>query len=267
MPVSPRLDVERITTGYSQALRRMSVLTGFSPQEVLRAEAGSILKTWAGRTRIARTAQIELNERIRTIRRLGYTTARQRGDATVNAGLRGPFGRVWLRTHPTSSKFVLARGAKFAPVDTRFGPRFQANAARAESEVLAALSKNLPRARRAAGLARQSVVQIADALGLDLARIPGGGISASALAKARAAVASSGRAYRNGTGRTGGDAARAYVQLTDTLPYGRQIGMDRTLLLVLAGRSAYFRRNYTAGVFKSLQNTARAYPGLTVQAA
>lgn len=262
MPVVPISNIEQVTARFSSGLRQMARLTGFSPRDVLRAEAGSILKTWAGRTKVASADRIASRERLRVIRELGYTRAPERGDVTVNAGLRGPHGRVWIRSHTNSRKFVLGRSENFGAVGTKFGPKFRANLNDGEADVQATLRRRIPAAKRAAGLARQSVIQIADALRIDLTRVPGQGVSAAGIAKARAALASSGRAYRNGTGSQGGDDVRAYVQLFNTLPYNQRIGMDRTLLSVLAGRAAYFRRNYQEGVFKSLKDTARAYPGL-----
>jgi hypothetical protein len=123
--------------------------------------------------------------------------------------------------------------------------------------------KSIAKGRASIGLSRQSVVQIADALGIDLLRVQGGGtISGAAIASARASVATTGKTYRNGTGARGGDQVRAYVDLVNRLPYGRKIGMDRTLLGVLAGQNKYFERSYAKGAFDTQKAAIRAFPNL-----
>lgn len=260
--IAVKMDVSQVMGKFSQALRGMEQLTGFDQRAILRAEAGSILKTWAGRTKVATMAQVERRERKRAIRELGYTRAFDKGDVTVNAGWRpAPFGRVWVKVS-NGRKFALARGPKFSPGPNRFGKTWEADIRDAEQDVQAALANRLPKARRAAGLARQSVVQIADGLGIDLLKVPGGGVSTAGLTKARAAMASSGRAYRNGSGFSGGDNIRPYIMLLNGLPYGRRMGMDRTLIGIMAGRAKYFQRSYAAGAFRSMERMAKAYPGL-----
>lgn len=256
------IDIKPVLTGYSAALRRLGQMTGFKQQDVLRAEAGSILKTWAGRTKVATLAQIDRRERLRAIKGLGYTQAPNKGDVTVNAGFKpAPFGRVWIRVS-RDRKFALARAAKFAPSGNRFGKLWEADIRDAELDTQAAIARRIPIARRSAGLARQSVVQIADSLGIDLDRVAGGGVSGAGLAKARAAMASNGRAYKNGSGVTGGTDTRPYIDLLNGLPYAANIGMDRTLVGVIAGRAKMFDKIYSKGAFDSFSRVARAFPNL-----
>src|SRR5690606_7898240 len=121
----------------------------------------------------------------------------------------------------------------------------------------AALKVMLPRALQSVGLSRQSVVQIADALGIDLTAVKGQGISPAGIAKARAAIASNGRSYRNGTGVQAGDPIRYHVTLINRLPYGRRTGMDRTLAFVVAGRAKHIEIAYRKGAFGSMATVRR----------
>lgn len=260
--IGVHLDGTAQIQAYQQAFRRLAQLPGYDPRLILRAEAGSILKTWAGRTKVTTVAQIERRERKRVIRGLGYTTAESKGDVTVNAGWRpAPFGRVWIKVQK-GRKFALAREGNFAASANRFSRRWTADVADAVADVTATLKNRLPMAKRSAGLARQSVVQIADALGINLANVAGGGLSTAGLAKARAALASSGRYYRNGTGAAGGNEVRAYVDLINRLPYGPRIGMDRTLAIVIAGRAKFIEQAFAKGAFSSMSSVARSFPNI-----
>ena len=51
--IKAKLDASEVMRQYSTALRRLSELTGFSQKQVLLSEAGVILKTWAGRTKVS----------------------------------------------------------------------------------------------------------------------------------------------------------------------------------------------------------------------
>lgn len=285
--VSPRIEPTRVMSRYSRAFRELARLTGFSPKQVLLAEAGSVLKTWAGRTKVATQGEVDRRSRLHAVRSLGYTQGSERGDVTVNAGFRpAPYGRVWIRVREGAGRnqWILAKGPNFSAPSGRatftltgrqlYNPRNRGDTDRstsyqwmqnvdyAQKNVEHKLPVSLAKGRRAIGLSRQSVVQIADDLGIDLASVPGGGVSPAGLAKARAAMASNGRSYRNGLGQVGGDASRAFVDLINRLPHARKIGMDRALLGVLAGRVKLFERAYGKGVFLSQHNIARAYPNL-----
>lgn len=272
-------DPSSVIAATSQTLRRLTALTGFSQRQVLLGFAGVVLKTWAGRTKVATEAQVDHRMRYRVVRRLGYTTTAQRGDVTVNAGYKDkPYGRIWVRVrNPGNNRknYLLALGPNFtAPsgsgVFNQYRPHQSATTMNwvgtvltAATTVPSAVERAQKSGRQSIGLARQSVVQIADALGIDLLRVQGGGtLSAAGIAKARAALASTGKFYRNGTGAQGGDEIRDYVDLINMLPYGQKIGLDRTLLGVLAGQNKYFEKSYAKGAFDSQRKACAAYPNL-----
>lgn len=273
--IAPAADPSAVVAGYQAAFRRLRDLPGFTPALALRAEAGVILKTWAGRTKVSTLGAAERSARARALYAITYRgrASANAGFLTINSGRRGGIpGQMWRRTR--RGKFQSA-----GYMDLRTGahrwswihfpkddwPEMQAATATAANN----LRTMLPAARRSIGLSRQSVLQIADALGLDLTRVQGGGaLSSAGLAKARAALASDGRTYRNGTGHQAGGAVSAYVTLINTLPYGRKLGMDRTLLGVLAGRAGFIERLYGLGVFGSQAKVARAFPNfIAVQSA
>lgn len=253
---------------FSESGRIIAAALGTSVEVWARAEAGVILKTWAGRTKVATQQKVDRNARNRAIRGLDLTRG---GDITVNTGIKAPYGRVFLRTK--SGKYRRTHEAGFRPVS---GARGQGKGDHYKKgdwidlkEAIAAtrlaVSKALPTARRAIGLARQSIVQIADDLGLRLETVRGGGtLSAAGLAKARAALASNGQHYSNGTGLTARTAQDFTLTLINRYPKNGPLGMDRTLRGVIAGRIKYFEKNLAEATFLSASRTAKAYPYLEV---
>lgn len=276
MPIAVKFDGQAAAAAYSRAFRRLAQLQGFSQHEILRAEAGSILKRWAGLTKVATPAQADARTRLRVVRGLGYTRAPDRGDVTVNAGIRGPYGRVWIKAREGRGRrgYLLAMGPNFTQptgkaVFNKFSPtsgaatrKWVANVNDAVADVQAGVGRQIPIGRRAIGMSRQSVVQIADKLGIDLLAVRGQGVSPSGVIKARAAIASNGRAYQNGVGYQGGERDKAYIDLINRLPYGPKIGMDRTLARVLATRAKFIETSYEKGAFDSMRNAARSFPNL-----
>jgi hypothetical protein len=193
------MDGTRAAVAYRQAFHRLRELPGFDHRTVLRAEAGSILKRWAGLTKAAKVGNVE-----RHIKYLAW---------------KNKWSREEMQTE-------LARGVK------------------------------------SIGLARQSVIQIADDLRIDLASVAGTGISSAAVGRARSAIASSGNTFKNGTGTQVGDTARAYIQLTNRLPYGVKTGMKSDLARVLSGRAKFIQRAYKKGAFDSMRTAVRAFPNI-----
>jgi hypothetical protein len=236
---------------------------------VLRAEAGSILKKWAGVTKVADRESADERARYRAGKRafgnLGGASKNQYR-LSVNTGVRGGIpGWVWYM-HP-SNRFMLAgyiddSGGVHPNPQRRFKNEAWSQISSGMQVYGGHLSTLLPHAHKSIGLARQSVIQIADSLGIDLSAVQGQGVSAAGINKARAAIASSGRAYKNGLGSQGGDDAKAFVQLINRLPFGVKSGMDRGLAGVLSGRAKFIETAYKKGAFDSAKNAAKSFPNV-----
>lgn len=261
----------------------MASLTGFDQKAVLMGEAGIILKTCAVRTRAPTLAKTDLRSWVAILGGLGLTKGANEGDIAVNAGVRGPFGRVWVRTRGGAftaatkrwsksgpGRFRLAGqispdGQTFRPYNYHWSNGTWSDIQKTVSDVANKSRSKLPKGRAAAGLARQSWIQIADSLGIDVGSVQGGGsLSAAAVAKARAAIATTGKPNQNGTSISLGDDEKAAITLINRLPYGSAIGFDRTLLTVIAGRAGYFKKSYENGAFDTMAKAAAAFPWLRV---
>ncbi len=264
--IKASLDATAIAQAYGQALRRMAALTGFDQKSVLLGEAGIILKTAAGRTKVAKAAEADLRTRLHVIRGYDYTGGKNNRDSTitVSAGLRGPFGRVWKRKK-SGTGWRRTHDANFAPLNYHYKKGDWIDLQEAIDDVKRGIQRDTAKGRNATGLARQSWVQIADALNIDLGAVQGGGsLSSAGIAKARAAIATTGRPHQNGSGTALGDQEKTVVMLVNRLPYGTAIGFDRTLLTIMAGRAGYFRKSYENGAFDTMTKAARAFPWLKV---
>lgn len=262
--------------GFSRALEEMSRTTGLALRKIIIAEAGSILKACAGDTKVATEKTVTQKAINRTLGKtgLGLTKANDPGDISINTGARGTFGRVWVRSpaqrRGSGKPFRLAgtigeRTLSFSPERYHWRRPAWTDITEAVADAAYQLAKVIPAAKKSIGLARQSWVQIADSLGIRLESVPGGRISASAIAKARAAIASTGRPYTNGLGRRHDEAQSFFVTLVNRLPYGTRIGLDRILAKNINGRVRYFHENMRRGVFDHLSTIARKYPGLDIR--
>lgn len=266
-----------VTAKLAFALKDIARLTGFSEKQVTLGEAGQILKTWAGRTKVAKRETIDLRARKRVLRDFHLTQAKSVGDVSINSGVRGHPGMVWMRTEGKRGRgrpFRLAgkmdfRNFQFKPANYHWKNDDWATILSETDGLDGPMRRAQELGRASAGLARQSVIQIADNLGIKLESISGGGISAAGIAKARRAMASNGTQYINGTAQQTEEkeAGRYFVTLIEGLPYWAKIGMDRTLAGVLAGRVGLYRRNFANGAFKSVKSASRNYPWIRTELA
>lgn len=230
------------------------------------AEMGVILKTWAVRTHVSTLAQTDLRTRVRTMRHLDFTGGKNNPDATISisAGLRGPFGRVWLRKKDGKG-WRRTHDSNFQPINQHYKKGQWIDLQEAIDLVSRTLQRSVPLARASIGLGVQSIVQIADSLGINLASVPGGGsLSGGKLAYAAKARASNGSAYVNGSGRKETTPFGAFYEAINRYPKALATQMDRTVEGVILGRIKFAEKNLEEGTFLSAKNASRAYPFLEV---
>lgn len=265
---------------FSESGRTIAAAVGTSVELWARAEAGVILKMWAGRTKVATEIGLTRSGIIRAYRlarrAAGFGADKGKGSTgpgqgSINLGFRGgPDGKVYYRTRKAGlaggrAGFQDAYGQKFSR-GKHIAPKDWGAINTMVSQFRAVVDDFKSRAKKSAGLSRQAVVQIAKDLGINLAGVKGGGaISKAGLAKAEAAIASNGVYYKNGSGEASSAAKSFYLTLICRPPKsGVAPVMDRTLQLIILGRLGYFRRNLEEGTFLSAARAAKAYPYLTV---
>lgn len=264
------MDLGQAEKVMNDVIAEMTNLTGFDRDRVVLEEAAVILKTCAARTPVAKPAAIVQRARMTAVKALSLN----RGDLTVNAGLHGPAGRVWARSHGPRSKgkfrmaFGPGSGMTGAAVPYHWTTADWRKIRAKVQDFKSVYARILADAKRSAGLARQSWVQIADKIGVHLETVPGGGhLSASQIDQARAATSSRGRHYQNGTGMREKDDQKFFVTLVNGLPFGRKLKFDTLLTTVIEGRAKYFATSVRLGVFQSMDTIAKRYPGFFAKAA
>ncbi len=270
------LNGPEVTAQLSAAIKDIARMTGFSEKAVTKGEAGAILKTWAGRTKVASKEKIDLRTRKRVLRDLGLTGHDSIvGQVSINVGIRGPAGLVWVKTKGLRAKgrhFKLAGvqgfdGNPFTPSNRHWTADQWEDIGGAVRASEYNLKRAMPLARNSAGLARQSIVQIADQAGIRLEEVPGGNLSPAGISKARQALASNGQYYQNGTAQQQQEAGKYFITLINSLPYHSKAGMDSTLAGVIAGRVGLYKKTFINGAYKGIQSAARNYPWMRVNLA
>jgi len=267
-------------TKFNSMLSELSARVGKPVADVTKAEVGSVLKAWAGNTKVAKPEILERHARkmaVHSMRKTMYGAVKsgkvKPREAYINWGAGksnalGTGGIWWRASNSKSGKavFVPIRTGGGAVPDSRKNRKAwpatvqdAANLHESEQERITKASMG------AAGLARQSAVQIADSVGIRLEEVKGGGISASGLRKAREAIASNGMVYTNGTGKEYTDAKGTVFELVNNLPYCRRAKMDRGLDRAITGRMGLFRKNIEKGVFDSAATISKKYPNIFVQ--
>lgn len=256
------LDTEQAQRNFARAVDGMAKLTGFDRKKIILSEAGSILKTCASRTKVATDAKIKAGARLRSLKSLDLTNGR---DVTVNAGIKGPYGRVFMKKK-SGNGFRRTHDDNFKPLNQHYKNADWQKLSAIVNDAKKIVAKVTEQAKSSAALARGSWVRIADSLGVKLEDVPGGGgIGSSAIAKARAARARGGKEKNNGASKVESTAGRFFVTLINRLPYGRKIGLDRMLTVVVAGRAKFMLTAVKKGFDGSLTQTAKLFPGWTVK--
>lgn len=248
-------------------MRDVVTVTGESAETVTRGFAGRILKRWAGKTKVAEKPSITLRARTRAAVLSDASQGKVRY-TTVNTGRKGREpGIVWHRTR--KGKFQVAgqivAESAFVPSWLHYSNSDWEMIKTTATKYAYELRRGLAAGLKAAGLSRQSVVQIADTIGIDLSKVPGQGISLAGIAKARAAIASNGNHYQNGTGKAQWISQKFIIEMINNFPLGKKAGMDVVLAGVISSEIKYYERNMAEGVFLAQSRVAKAYPFLNVQ--
>lgn len=266
--ISVKLDTRR----FNNAINEIAYNIQRPVKEVVRAEVGSILKQCVGETKVATNDMLKIKGQLKAGQIVEVTGGQ---DVTINVGRRnkGTYGRVFYRTDVGNFRRTHDEG--FQPVAgmpskkrNKPGDLYKnykwLTIRDAILKFKAEVKKQVPLARGSLGLARQSWVQIAKGLGIDLKAVPGGRASAAAITKAEAAIASDGRRYINGQGQAFSTNKSYIARLTNSLPYNRAVGLDPIIRRVIRGRTQFFKQNMARGVFQDIKKTLRAYPGFSV---
>ena len=228
-----------------------------------RGASGVILKDWTAGIALANPTRIPDRARGRVNMELGITRTQNQSfsgnpyQVSVNTGGRkGHPEIVWTRNPKTKKWAVVgtASGGSFTPANRHWTDAAWALMSAGASKFASLAPVAIARGKSAAGLARQSVVQIADALGIPLAT--------AAAAQARGAVASDGKTYQNGTGSITKSATAFQIEMIDRYSRNREAKVAEALEFAVGIQVGQFKANASAKVFESVEKTVKAYPYL-----
>ena len=257
-----KFDMANASRNFAAAVDAIGKLTGLDRRKIVMAEAGSVLKRAFGETRrppsqsVLRTAG-----RLRAIRALNLSGG---GVVSITAGKRGAdYGRVFLRKK-SGDGYRRTHDSNFHPLNQHYTDAQWAKLRAAINDAKITIRKVVPEVMASAGIARQSWILIADALGIRLEAVPGGTASTSAIASAREARARGNKQARNGTAQIQEDTLRFVVTLINRLPYGQKLGFQGILDAAIAGRAKYMQTALANGFAASAQDVARLFPGWKV---
>lgn len=271
MPFDTR-ELQKFTTAGNAIADAMG--TSFENWAV--GESGVILKNWAEEIPVKSATEATLKARSKAAEITGVRKAGSVG-VSVNTGRNGGIpGNVYLRrlTRNEKGKGKSLKWTRVAHVsddgsvefrNRHYRPSDWAKFSEAARDYASELAKLIPNARKAVALARQSVVQIADALGIALETVRGGGnLSGDAITKARQAVAQDGRQYVNGMGVKIKTETELSIEMINSYPAIQQAGIDTALLRVLQSRIGLHIDQLYSVLKKDTGALAKAYPYLEV---
>lgn len=254
---------------FSAFVNVASKMTGFSAEKIILAEVGSVLKACAAATKVSPEAKVDQGATLRALRGSGLTGggvggASSRSAVTINAGIKGPFGRVFITKKGSAGGYRRTHDANFTPINQHYTNDTWHALNGIIDDARAKIARAITKARLSAAIARKSWIQIADACGIKLERVPGGGLSASAIAQARMATAG-GKESTNGDKIIVKTNTNFAVTMINRLPYGQRLGFEQLLAVKIAGRVKYFRTALQKGFTGSLQETSKRFRGWTVK--
>lgn len=248
---------------FTDAGKQIAASANASFEQWATGEMGVVLKTWTAHTNVITPAKAAIEARAEASKKvLGDRAAQRAARLSLNTGRRGGApGILWRRNKGQSfwaagkvegdSSFSASKGA---------AGKLEGIGRAAAGQV----AKSKAAAMKAIGLARQSIIQSADMLGIVLESVRGGEVSAGAISSARQAVATNGQRYQNGTGTTTHAGGVFTIEAVNSYPLNAKLRMDVALANILQARATLARNTLQAAMSRNLKKVEAAYPFLKV---
>lgn len=259
------VDMKKATAAFAQGVNYMAKLTKLPRRTIVLAEAGSVLKACAAETEVASKEAVEKGATVRALRGAGLTRG---GQFTVNAGVRGPYGRVFMQKRGGAGRgYRRTHNDGFKVIDQHYRDAdwlaLQQTVDLARAKVARARAKAAP----TAALARGSWVRMADAAGIRLEDVPGGRLSPAAIGRARAATAKNGAERNNGAAMVSDRPGQFFVTVINRYPGAGRLRFETKLAAKITGRALFMARAVRKGFEASAADMARLFPGWKVKPA
>lgn len=249
---------------FTDAGRAMSRAANISFEQWAEGETGITLKGWAGLIAAQTVTKAETRQRNRVLNKLGLT----KGNTTINSGVRGPQGLTYVKI--SKGRYMAAgtvghNAIGYKPFNERHLSKRLVNDAAAAASTYQGQSALVAIGKRTIGLARQSIVQIGDMLGIALEAVKGGhGLSAAQVQQARNAVAGDGKTYQNGFGERTKSGDQFSITLINRYPFLDKAKIDVALWSVISQSLNAMTLALQADLFRDTSRAAKAFPYLDV---
>lgn len=254
---------------FTQAGKAIADTMGQTFEVWAMGEASIICKQWMAHIPIANPQSVLLGTRSRSTKEAQVRSLAKFG-ITANTGRKGgKVGRIWYRTK--GKKFQIAGDVtddgQFVPANMHFKDGAWSRISTGAQGYARILPGMIKAGKEAIGLARNSVLQIMESLGVTAESVNtgGGDISSADLAAVRSAKPSSGALYLNGYAVKESSGNKFSVTLINRYPRIRESRIDVALDEVLAQRLAYQQSNLSLQVEGDMRKLAQAYPYLAIK--
>ncbi len=247
---------------FTEAGNAIASAAGVTLEQWAEAESAQILSGWAALVSAQTVPQAEVRARTKVLRDAGLT----KGEVTINSGLRGPEGRLYIRAKNGRYMFagtVAHNAGAFTPNPKRHFSNHQWEEGQTGVISYQSDAAIIAMAKRTIGLARQSIIQIGDMLGIALERIAGG-LPGADISRARSAVAGDGQTYQNGFGVRQKSAGAFSIELINRYPNLHQAKIDSALSQVVSSRAELMAETLNGRLGTAAQRVAAAFPYLQV---
>jgi hypothetical protein len=260
--VRPYVDMTKATAAFAAGVNYLSRLTGVDRRKIVLGEAGSILKACAADTKVATPDSVRKGATLRALRGAGLTRG---GQFTVNAGVRGPYGRVFMLKKGDGKNYRRTHDENFKPLNQHYKDSDWLALKQTVEFARAKIRRARAKAAPSAALARGSWVRIADAAGIRLEEVPGGRLSATQISAARAAVARRGAERNNGLAFVRDEPLLFVVTLVNRYPGADRLGFQTMLAAKVSGRARFMMTAVKKGFDGSIKDMQRLFPGWTAK--
>ena len=243
--------------------------TGNTFENWAMGEASIICKQWMAHTPIASPSKVLLGSRSRATKQARISTLTA-FNMTANTGRKGgTIGRIWRKNENGKFQIVgnVNDSGSFTPENKHYKTRTWNAIDKHANEYASILPGIIKAAQNAIGLARQSILQISDSLGMNVQSSGGGGSSFSNedLAKIRNAKASNGNFYLNGYSLKSKSNGNFALTLVNRYPKIQESRIDVALEEVVIQRIAYQETTLGLLMQNDLKKLQQAYPYLSIK--
>lgn len=275
-PVTVKVDMKP----FNDSLHALGKGLNMSVNRLLPYHAASVWKTAMNRTKTLKTKTVDRAAKVRALNDIGLSSKQTRGDAastSINLGLRGDYGRVFVRLKPPTGKprFVKTHDPVFSknlvsaktgkPVNLR--KDYEQAAVADVREFKAAYRERLKLAKNTTHFGKQSFLSALQDLnrlfGIDWMKVPPVGVPG--LNKILKAADRNGKTHKNGYAAIRiKDPKKLTIEMENHFPSDK-IEAAKKIQSAIQSRQSAINREMRIGLFKDMEKVLQRYPFMKIR--